>query len=895
MGGAAGLPSLSRQALWERLEAGGMALTVNRRLARFLKNEYDRRQWGRGLMLWPTPEILPLSAWLERAYGELLLEAVPLLLSPLQEQVLWERVISESEASPLLDVASTAALAREAWQLAHAYRLWEPLQGQPLHEDGRAFLGWARRYRELAESLGALDAAQLPDRLATWIRQGRIAVPRQVLLCGFEEPTPQERALFAALEAAGCALAAPSPPNQAARAARVVFSGPEDEVEAVARWARARLGADPQARIGVVVLDLARLRRQLERVFAQVMRPGAGLPGIPSTPLPFNISLGESLSAYPLVDSAIAVLELLQGEADLGRLGSLLRSPFIAAAEAEQGPRAALDAALRRRGELRVELRDLCRLAGGAGTRAGPRAPLLAQRIENLRILARENAGVARAPSRWAEVFFAALSTLGFPGSRPLTSEEYQTHEKWRELLASLAALDAVTPPLSLAAALARVKALAAGTLFQPESPEVPVQILGMLEAAPLVFDHLWVMGLTDEAWPLSPRPHPFLPFSLQAKVGLPHSCAERELAFARRMTAGWFRAAKELVLSHPQREGDRDLAPSPLIAGAPAVDASRLGLAPIPSYAEVIHASARIERFEDLTGPPHPPEQPVQGGTRVFRDQAACPFRAFAVHRLASRALDAPEVGLSPAERGRLLHVVLARVWQALGSHRGLIETGPEALSALLRAAAEQAVEAAARERPQTLRGRYAALEKARLARLAGAWLEVERRRGDFRVEAVEAQRELAVGGLCLRVILDRVDQLPDGRRAILDYKTGETHPGQWDGERPEEPQLPLYAVGLEAPVAAVAFARVRPGDMGFQGVAAGDVHIPGVEVHPDWQGLLAHWRRTVGALGQAFAAGVARVDPKRYPTTCGHCDQAPLCRIHERVGLGPMEPEEE
>ncbi|MEW5708532.1 MAG: PD-(D/E)XK nuclease family protein [Pseudomonadota bacterium] len=897
MGGAADFPSLSREALWDRLEAGGVGLTVNRRLARFLKGEYDRRQRARGLALWPTPQILPLSAWLERTYDEASLDAALLPLSPLQEQALWERVIGESEAaSPLLEVASTASLAREAWQLAHAYRLWESLQRQPLNEDGRVFLGWASRYRELTEALTALDAARLLDMLAAWIREGRATVPRQAVLCGFEEVTPQERELFAALAAAGCTLATLSSPARAARAVRVAFPGTGEEIEAAARWARARLSANPHARIGVVVPDLARQRRRLERVFVQVMRPASGLPGIPTGALPFNVSLGEPLSAYPLVDTALAVLELLEGEADLERLGSLLRSPFIAGAEDEQGPRAALDAALRSRGELRVDLRRLRRLTGGTDSRGGPapHAPVLAQGIEALRVLAGENAGATRTPSRWAEVFFAALAALGFPGSRPLTSEEYQTHAKWRELLAALAALDEVTPHLSLAAALARVKRMAADTLFQPESPEAPVQILGVLEAAPLAFDHLWVTGLTDESWPPSPRPNPFLPFSLQARMGLPHGCAEREFAFARGLTEGWFRGAKELVLSHPQREGDRDLAPSPLIADVPAADPDGLGLARIPPYAEVIHASGRLERFEDLTGPLHPPELPVRGGTRVFRDQASCPFRAFAVHRLGSRALDAPQAGLSPAERGRLLHGVLAQVWRALGSRRGLEATSPEALSDLLRAAADRAVEAAARERPQTLRGRYAALEKERLARLAGQWLEVERGRGDFEVEAVEASQELAVGGLSLRVTLDRVDRLPDGRRVILDYKTGETRPGQWEGERPEEPQLPLYALGMKEPVAAVAFARVRPGDMGFRGVAAGEVGIPGVVAHPDWEALLDGWRRTLEALAQAFAAGFARVDPKRYPATCRHCDQGPLCRIHERVGLGPTEPEE-
>ena len=51
-----------------------------------------------------------------------------------------------------------------------------------------------------------------------------------------------------------------------------------------------------------------------------------------------------------------------------------------------------------------------------------------------------------------------------------------------------------------------------ADTLFQPESPDAPIQILGVLESAGLRFDCLWVSGLTDEAWPLDAQAQPLHP-----------------------------------------------------------------------------------------------------------------------------------------------------------------------------------------------------------------------------------------------------------------------------------------------------------------------------------------------------------------------------------------------
>ena len=39
------------------------------------------------------------------------------------------------------------------------------------------------------------------------------------------------------------------------------------------------------------------------------------------------------------------------------------------------------------------------------------------------------------------------------------------------------------------------------------------------------------------------------------------------------------------------------------------------------------------------------------------------------------------------------------------------------------------------------------------------------------------------------------------------------------------------------------------------------------------------------IGWIGEEFADGVARVDPKRGLLTCRHCDLQPLCRVHERI----------
>jgi RecB family exonuclease len=200
---------------------------------------------------------------------------------------------------------------------------------------------------------------------------------------------------------------------------------------------------------------------------------------------------------------------------------------------------------------------------------------------------------------------------------------------------------------------------------------------------------------------------------------------------------------------------------------------------------------------------------------------------------------------------------------------------------------AANKAVEEQAVAEP------LASLERTRLAKLARDWLEVERERAPFEVVALEEKRKLRVAGLELNGRIDRLDRLGAGGYAVIDYKTGRTTPQEWLGERPDDPQVPLYALNAED-VSAAAFAKLKTGEMRYMGFSRAKGAIPRVQTAKDWASLVAGWRKELEALGAGFAAGEARVDPKRMLQTCRYCDLQPLCRVYERVNALEEEGEE-
>ena len=208
-------------------------------------------------------------------------------------------------------------------------------------------------------------------------------------------------------------------------------------------------------------------------------------------------------------------------------------------------------------------------------------------------------------------------------------------------------------------------------------------------------------------------------------------------------------------------------------------------------------------------------------GGTSLIRDQAACPFRAFARHRLNLPSLQPSLMGISASERGAFLHEALFRLWREIGSSDELSALSSVATENLVEAAvsdAMQHVESACEARGYSLRERVGAtcwrLEQQTCADLVAQWLSLERERSvSFRVVEMEQNQTLQVEGLSLTLRPDRIDEFADGRRAVIDYKTRAPSRTRWLGERPQEPQLPLYSL-LDASIQGIAFAELSTTD---------------------------------------------------------------------------------
>jgi exodeoxyribonuclease-5 len=258
---------------------------------------------------------------------------------------------------------------------------------------------------------------------------------------------------------------------------------------------------------------------------------------------------------------------------------------------------------------------------------------------------------------------------------------------------------------------------------------------------------------------------------------------------------------------------------------------------------------------------------------------------------------LPTPTFGLDARARGSLLHAALEEFWRGRGL-ADLLQMDEAARSAEICRVVTHALANFDRRSAEPLPPRLRQLEDERLQALLAVWLKVEEQRAPFRVIACEERHELDIEGLQVRVVIDRIDELDDGRLVVIDYKSGRSASADsWAEARITEPQLPIYAA-LAFPdhqLAAVALARVTRDEPGFLGVGESEGLLPEVKAldgqrkryaadeFPDWTALRRLWAQRITEVANEVRDGVAAV-VFANENDIEYCQVRPLLRVAER-----------
>jgi probable DNA repair protein len=834
--------------------------------------------------------VLPLDAWKAReierraASGERL----PRLITPAEEWFLWRQ--SAAQLTENLELVARGPLAdslRRASHLAQEFHINLGRSRDGSGTEGRLLFDVQQLVSERMRALGAVTSAELTPHLQC------LGGSRAVLAAGFTHTTPSFEALVAARAAQDCVTRMRAVPQNAHNETRAVLAtDASEELERIADWCRARLDAQPDARLLVLAPGAPEARERLLTLIRQNVDPRAAATADLTRLDAHAIAAlegGLPLSRAPLVAHALRAIAWLAGGTEFGDFSTWLSAPYGAIPATT---RARLDLWLREHATLEITPRELLTALQSTPESLRSAADVLTSQItEALREM---NAGRA-SPRQWSERFENALHALEWPGERTLDSNEEQTRARFKELLDDFGQLAAATGVISREEAVRWVTELASRTSFRPATGDVLVTIAPQLVDPIVQYDGIWVAGLHADTWPQPVLPDPFLPLDAQLAAGVPAASATGRLAEAQALMAAWRGSTPELVLSAPTRIDDVPVSPSPLVE--PYVTAvSHAKELPSIWLPLRVRRSGLTESVEDRVGLPWDVSLRVPSGTRSVELQNLCPVRAYGELRLGSREMDAPEPGVAADVRGRLLHSALEKLWGRLRGSAGLLAQSPESLDALIAKCVEEA--AALIMGPLRAEGRPAVARREcrRAVRLIRAQCDIERRRAPFIVRETELERTMRLAGAELHVRIDRVDELSTGGLAILDYKSGRAQPGDWYSNRPSHPQLLAYLAAVGDETRAMATVSVNAREVRFDGVAADPSLLPkvrAVEARPEnmdlaeaegadsWSYWQREWRARVEGLAADFVSGRAAVDPR--PKACEYCHVVSVCRISD------------
>jgi probable DNA repair protein len=886
------------------LREGGLVVTASDRAARALTAGFHRARQAEGLTAWPAPRILNWKsfvseAWLSRAVSQDRSADPRLLLNPAQEEALWAGIAGhERSLATILEGPRhrLAALAMEAHELLCSYAPQFLREGarSGWQQDTAVFSGWLRAFDELCCAENLLAPSRLPLELIPRL----LAEPEErppLLLAGFDRILPVQRSFFNAWGTWRETV-------QGESAAEVHFYAAADaqtELAACALWCSRQLAVNHKARLLVVTQTANARRGEIERAFMAHCRPA------------FEFSLGVPLSQVAPARAAQLALRWLDGALNEQELDWLISTGHITANPQES---AALRAYMRTLRRFSLE-RPQWTLEAFIGQRCAS-GLLPASWVERVTQAQRFLTGFARRPQNpldWAEVVPHLLDQLHFASAHKLSSAEYQALRRWQLAVESCGSLGFDGRRMSWRDFLSQLARTLDETLFAPESRDAPIQVAGPAESAGLTADAIWFLGADEDSWPAGGATHPLLPVELQREAGMPHATPQFDWELARSITHRLLAAGTQIHFSFAKQNESSEARQSRLIT-------QLAGSAqPLPPELKAPAAEPPlVVWFEDFSRIPFSLGK-VAGGAGVLTAQSQCPFKAFATARLAAQGWEPAEAGLTPSQRGQLLHAVLHAIWagppdgirthaelqsltnQEAGCPRsGFSDLGNhEPLQAFVAGHVQrvfaQQLSSHLRER---MPRRYLELEEQRLAGLVSEWLDYEAARIDFEVLATEVKRTVSVAGLTLDLRLDRIDRLQDGSQLVIDYKSGSVSPSSWDLPRPDDVQLPLYAgfaldVGDE--LGGLVFAKVRAGDLAF----AGRVFDPAATLFANLKGTsplvknnltleqLLGWRNCIEQLARDFLDGRAEVNPREHPRPCERCSLQTLCRIQEHQAL--------
>ncbi len=827
------------------LNEPAIVITPNNRLAKSILDDY--LIFSRQKII-PKPQCFSYSVFIEKLYKNLSWHAInPQLLTTKQSMYLWQQLIKNHNADINQSVIDASF---KSWSHCQLFNLDTTHHLFQLTPQTMQFQQWSQDFLHILTKFNSVT----PEQIIPYLINNLQEYPQKIVWFCFDDYTPQQRQLqqfFAAQGTINIDLDLPTNNNYLNNSHLCVADNNNIELSQLMQWLQLQLDNNVQ-KIGIVIPTLQTDIDKIKRFLQQHLSANS-----------MNISLGQPLTEYTLIAHALCWLEINSSQEKIlshHHATLLLSSPFIAHADIEMLERVQFlqDSELLQEHNINYNI-----FIQHLQIKTPRLAAVLAQ------ILTYPQSATI---SEWINLFQIRLKTMEFPGDSSLNSLNYQCYQRFILLFDEMRQLQRFNMQLVISAsqAINIITKLAQDTIFQAETATAPtIQIMGLLEAAGCQFDTLWVQGMIADCLPKKIKFSAFIPLELQKKYNLPYTNIQKEAEFTIKTILRLQHSSNTVIFSYATHGNDKQNLP---IALLPQMSLYSQQLIPNKNHALISY----FDHYK-LTSA----TKIINGNINLLSHQAQCPFKAFASHRLHLHSMPKNQIydGINAIERGKILHMILAAIWQKLQNQENLLSVDTTVLHELVNNVINITLNPYKISRQYSFPPLIQKIEIQRLQTLIHILLNWEKTRENFKIIALETSYKIILESIDFNIRIDRLDLINNCNQLLIDYKSQLPKTTPWYADRPVEPQLLLYSL-INEQINAITFIAIKNNQLYFKGISAEAYKAPKLTLTKEpWQQLQQQWKTNLTLLAQEFVQGI--VTPQPYDLKiCQTCNFVNLCR---------------
>ena len=325
--------------------------------------------------------------------------------------------------------------------------------------------------------------------------------------------------------------------------------------------------------------------------------------------------------------------------------------------------------------------------------------------------------------------------------------------------------------------------------------PGARVRIFGTIEARLIDVDRVVLGGLVEGVWPPESQTDPWLSRPMRLELGL--DLPERRIGLSAHDFAQLV-GMPEVILTRAAKLAGAPTVPSRFVQRLAAVAGETHWKAAVERGAQYVQWARDLDHAEKVTPAkrprPTPPlkVRPTRLSVTEIEHWLRDPYTIYAKHILDLRPLDAVDTPPGARDRGVLIHGAIGEFTETYAK-----ALPPDPFAALLKLGEKHF--APLQDFPEARAFWWPRL--VRIARWFVAWEAARRATATTLFAEAAGALEISFGGRTFKLTTraDRIEQLADGRYAILDYKTG-SPPTEKQVRTGLSPQLTLEGAMLRA-----------------------------------------------------------------------------------------------